>query len=201
MTGAFAADLRRCADIAQTRRTLLWLFADNYGLHALLAYRLGRWLLRARRSFYLWPVLPFGWPLYYLLSRFAQLAFDIRLELSADIAPGFYIGHFGAIHLRDCRIGPNCSIGRLTNIMPAAAGPGPVIGERVWIGAHAQIVGAYRIGAGATIAAGAVVQEDIPERALCLGNPGRLVMREYDNSGILGLRPEGQARRAKVAPP
>ena len=59
--GAFAADLRRCADIDQTRQGLVLLFAHNFGLHALLAYRLGRWLRRAASRYYLWPLLPFGW--------------------------------------------------------------------------------------------------------------------------------------------
>ena len=194
MTGAFTADLRRCVDIDHTRPALLQLFSENYGLHALLAYRLGRWLLRAGRRYYLWPLLPCGWLLYLLLSRLARAIFDIRLELSADIGPGFYIGHFGAIRVRHCRIGADCSMGRLTNIMPAAAGAGPDIGDRVWIGAHAQIVGAYRIGSGATIAAGAVVQRDVPPGALCLGNPARVVIPNYDNRGILGLGSKRQAR-------
>jgi serine O-acetyltransferase len=193
MTGAFTADLRRCAAIDQPRWALQ-LFTRNYGLHALLAYRLGRFLLRAGRQYYLWALLPFGWLLYFLLSRLARTVFDIRLELSADIGPGFYIGHFGAIRIRRCRIGTNCSIGRLINIMPAAAGAGPVIGDRVWIGVHAQIVGGYRIGSGATIAAGAVVQRDVPDGALYLGNPGRVVIPNYDNRRILGLGNQPQGR-------
>jgi serine O-acetyltransferase len=189
-TGAFAADLRRCAGIDGTRRTLLELFTDNYGLHALLAYRLGRCLLRAAPRYYLWPLLPFGWLCYFLLSRLARAMFDIRLELSADIGPGLYIGHFGAIRVGRCRIGASCSIGRLTTITPGVGKAGPVIGDRVWIGAHAQIVGSYRIGSGSTVAAGAVIQRDVPDGALCLGRPARVVMRNYDNRAILGLSEE-----------
>jgi serine O-acetyltransferase len=185
MTSAFIADVRRCADKHPSRKALGRLLADNYGLQALLAYRFGRWLLRAARKFYAWPILPIGWPLYYLLSRYVRVAFDIRLELSADIDPGFYIGHFGAIRVRRCRIGANCSIGRLTDIAPAGNGPGPVIADRVWIGSHVQIVGSYRIGSGATVGAGAVVRQDIPEAALYLGNPACVVMRNYDNRNIL----------------
>lgn len=185
MISAFIADVRRCADKHRSRKALGQLLADNYGLQALLAYRFGRWLLRARRKYYAWPLLPIGWPLYYVLSRYVRVAFDIQLELSADIDPGFYIGHFGAVRVRQCRIGANCSIGRLTDITPAGNGPGPVIGDRVWIGAHAQIVGSYWIGSGATVAAGAVVQRDIPRAALYLGNPARVVMCNYDNRSIL----------------
>lgn len=201
MRGAFAADLRRCADIDQTRQSFFDLFADNYGLHALLAYRLGRWLLRSASRRNLWPLLPFGWLLYFLLSRYARAVFDIHLELSADIGPGLYIGHFGAIRVRDCRIGANCSIARLTDIAPAPGGAGPVVGDGVWIGAHAQIIGPYRIGSGATIAAGAVVGRDVPARALCLGNPARVVIPNYDNRSILGFRNGGAGRQDDAAGP
>jgi len=199
MMVAFTADVRRCVDIGQEHRAAWRLIADSYGLQALLAYRLGRWLLCAGRRYHLWPLLPACWLMYYLLSRYARAAYDIRLELSADIGPGFYIGHFGAIRVSRCRIGSNCSIGRLTTISATADGRGPVIGERVWIGAHAQIVGAHVIGSGATIGAGTVVHCDIPERVLCLGNPGRLVIRNYDNRRILGLQAQGPSQTRDTA--
>ena len=188
MTGALLADIRRCADSHSAKRTLRQLFAQNYGLQALCAYRLGRWLLRSRRQYYRWPLLPLLWPLYLLLSRYVRLAFDIHLHLSAEIGPGAYIGHFGAIRIRRCRIGAHCSIGRLTDIGPASQDSGPVIGERVWMGAHVRIVGAWRVGSDATVSAGAVVQRDIPDGALCLGNPARIVVHHYDNRSILGAR-------------
>ena len=188
MTSAFIADVRRCADIDIGQNATWRLFANNYGLQALLAYRLGRYLLGAGRRYHLWPLLPACWAIYYLLSRCVWLAYDIRLELSAEIGPGFYIGHFGAIRVRRCRIGTNCSIGRLTTISAAADGRGPVIGDCVWIGGHTQIVGPYRVGSDATVSTGSVIQGDVPGRVLCLGNPARLVRRNYDNRRILGLR-------------
>jgi len=194
MTRAFLADVRRCATSGPARRTLWQLFWENYGLQALLAYRLGRWLLQAQRTCSWWPVLPLGWSVYYLLVSYVRLAFDIRLELSADIGPGLYIGHFGGLHLHGCSIGANCSVAQLTKIGPAAEGAsGPVIGERVWIGAHARIVGAYRIGPDTTVSAGAVVRADMPDRALCMGNPARVILRYYDNRSILRLAEETPA--------
>lgn len=185
MTAGFAADVRRYADKYRRGAGFARLLLGSYGLQALLAYRLGRWLLRGGQRYYLWPVLPIGWALYYLMSRYVRIVFGIRIELSAEIGPGFYIGHFGAIRVIRCRIGAHCSIGRLTEITPAATGAGPVIGDHVWIGGHARIVGSYHIGSGATVGAGAVVQRDIPGKALCMGNPARVVMPNYDNRGIL----------------
>jgi len=201
MTGAFIVDVRRYADIDQGCNRLWRLFVHSYGLHALLAYRFGRWLLRAGRRFYLWPLLPVCWPIYYVLSRYARMAYDIQLELTADIAPGFYIGHFGAIRVRRCRIGANCSIGQFTEISAAADGAAPAIGDRVWIGAHTQILGPHRIGSGATVGAGSIVLSEVPEGVLCLGHPARLVMRNYDNRRILGLKDPDEApiREAAVS--
>lgn len=200
MMGALRADIRRCTDSERPYRTFAELLARNYGLQALIAYRLGSWLLRSQRDFYRWPLLPLGWPLYFVLSRYVRLAFDIHLELSADIGPGAYIGHFGGLHVRRCSIGANCSLGRLTHIGPVTEGTGPVIGERVWIGAHVRILGPYRIGSGATVSAGAVVLRDIPDMALCMGDPARIVMRDYDNRSILGLEKES-AGALRILPP
>jgi serine O-acetyltransferase len=202
MTTAFMADVRRWIEVDKGHSAMRRVFADSYGRQTLFAYRLGRWLLCAAHRYHLWPLLPVCWPVYFLLSRCALEAYDIRLELSADIGPGFFIGHFGAIRVSHCRIGANCSIGQLTRIGAAADGRGPVIGDRVWIGAHAQIVGPYRIGSDATVGAGTVLQGDIPEGGvLCLGNPARLVRRNYDNRRMLRLSEEVQrlARNAAAS--
>jgi acetyltransferase-like isoleucine patch superfamily enzyme len=48
------------------------------------------------------------------------------------------------------------------------------VGEGAWVGAHAAIVGC-RVGAGAVIGAGAVVLEDVPDNAIAVGMPARVV--------------------------
>jgi len=50
-----------------------------------------------------------------------------------------------------------------------------VIGEDVWIGTQAIIVGGVTIGKGAVIGAGAVVNRDIEEYAVAVGVPARVV--------------------------
>ena len=121
-----------------------------------------------------------------MLSRYVRIAFDIRLHLSADIGPGLYIGHFGSIVLRKCVVGRHCSISQSTHLEPASEGEnGPTVGSRVWIGAHARVVGPYCIGDNCTISAAAVVRRDIPAGALCLGDPARVVAIDYDNSKMI----------------
>jgi maltose O-acetyltransferase len=55
-----------------------------------------------------------------------------------------------------------------------------VIGDGVFVGARAVILGGVTIGSHALIGAGAVVTTDIPECAVCAGVPGR----------VIGQRPE-----------
>jgi maltose O-acetyltransferase len=45
----------------------------------------------------------------------------------------------------------------------------------VWIGAHAVILPGVNIGAGAVIAAGCIVNKDVPDYAVVVGVPGRIV--------------------------
>lgn len=84
-------------------------------------------------------------------------------------------------------IGPNCYITDHDHGMvlgtPIAEQPfqsQPVlIGEGAWIGAGATILKGVTVGAGAVIGAGSVVTKDVPENAIAVGVPARVVgMRE-----------------------
>lgn len=50
-----------------------------------------------------------------------------------------------------------------------------IIGDDVWIGARAILLPGVTIGSGAIIGAGAVVTKDVPEQAIVVGNPARVV--------------------------
>lgn len=52
-----------------------------------------------------------------------------------------------------------------------------VIEDDVWIGAAATVTPGVRIGAGAVVAAGAVVTRDVPARCLAAGLPARVLRR------------------------
>lgn len=49
------------------------------------------------------------------------------------------------------------------------------IGENVWIGANATILGGVTIGKNSVIGAGSVVTKDIPENVVAVGNPCRVL--------------------------
>lgn len=55
------------------------------------------------------------------------------------------------------------------------------IGHDVWIGASVVILGGVSIGNGCVIGAGAVVASDIPDYAIAVGNPARVVGYRFES--------------------
>ena len=55
---------------------------------------------------------------------------------------------------------------------------GPVIGDRVFIGTGAKVLGAITVGDDARIGANAVVIEDVPAGATVVGAPARVVQTD-----------------------
>lgn len=62
-----------------------------------------------------------------------------------------------------------------------------VVGNDVWIGDGATILGGVRIGDGAIIAAGAIVAKDVPPYAVVGGVPARLIRYRFNSRQIDAL--------------
>lgn len=50
-----------------------------------------------------------------------------------------------------------------------------IIGDDVWVGANSVILPGVTVGNGAIIGAGSVVTKDVPEYAIVVGNPARII--------------------------
>ncbi len=61
------------------------------------------------------------------------------------------------------------------------------IGNDVWIGAHVQINSGLTIGNGAVIGAGAIVTHDVPDYAIAVGVPARVIRYRFDEQQIKAL--------------
>lgn len=68
-------------------------------------------------------------------------------------------------------IGDDCVIMQQVTIGEIRAGQVPVVGDKVYIGAGAKILGGIRIGDGASIGANAVVLQDVPDGWVAVGIP------------------------------
>lgn len=60
----------------------------------------------------------------------------------------------------------------------------PVIGNDVWIGSQAIILQGVKIGDGAIIAAGAVVNKDVPPYTIVGGVPAKFIKKRFDDAAI-----------------
>ena len=67
-----------------------------------------------------------------------------------------------------------------------------VIGDNVWVGAKATILGGVTIGDDVVVAAHSVVNRDVPSHCIVAGTPAR-VIRSWAEE-VAGTRPEGAAK-------
>ena len=104
----------------------------------------------------------------------------VSIAPSCDIGPGLYIGHTGCVFFYHTVVaGRNLSIGQQVTIGTKGLGVkgAPVIGDNVYIGVGAKVLGPIKIGNNARIGANAVVIKDVPDNATVVGVPGKVIIR------------------------
>lgn len=108
--------------------------------------------------------------------RLRHYTYRYGFQIGGTIGKGFYIGHFGTIIVStQAVIGDNCNISPGVVIGATRRGENrgaPLIGDLVWIGSNAVIVGKIKIGSNVLIAPGAYVNFDVPDNSIVIGNPG-----------------------------
>ena len=118
---------------------------------------------------------------FYNLKRISD-KYLIQIPYRCEIGEGFYIGHLGNII-----INPNTVIGKNVNIANGVCigqenrgkrKGTPIIGNRVWIGANAVIVGKIKIGDNVLIAPNSYINFDVPDNSIVIGNPGRIIYND-----------------------
>lgn len=160
------ARLRAVADVALHSRVL-----------AVALFR-GKRALQRRHV----PILPA------LCDRLAIVLFNVNLGDYTDIGGGLYLPHGNVVVDGLVSIGRNCVIAPWVTIGTNGTVAGPTIGDDVFIGTGAKVLGAIHIGDRAKIGANAVVIDDVPAGATVVGVPARLV----SGSGIRGSGTGGQ---------
>lgn len=145
---------------------------------AIVAFRFGRWVHTARSAAIL--RLPLK-VLVSLIAVFIDVATNIELPPQVTIGPGLFLPHTGYIVVAsNVVIGEHCTLTQGVTIGHRSGGSvsslaGPVIGDRVYIGPGAVILGPISIGNDVLIGANAVVTRSVPDRAVVVGNPARVI--------------------------
>ncbi|HLA56213.1 MAG TPA: serine acetyltransferase [Flavobacterium sp.] len=107
---------------------------------------------------------------FFLWLRRLKYKYGFDISYRTKIGKGLYIGHFGGIVIHgDTEIGENCNLsqGMTIGILNRGKSAGtPKIGDRVFIGPSAVILGGITVGNDVLIGANAVVNFDVPDNAV-----------------------------------
>jgi serine O-acetyltransferase len=160
------ADLRRKAEWYEypdtTKSVLRMVLSD--GTTAQVLYRMMRWCQTHGLKL----------PAFFLYRLNAAVGHTV-IGRDAEFGPGFVILHsFGIVINSSVRAGRNLVIEHGVTI-GAEKGQSPVLGDNVFIGAGAKVIGPVRIGSDVKIGANAVVTRDLPDGATAVGIPARVI--------------------------
>jgi serine O-acetyltransferase len=141
-------------------------------LRAMFWYRLGSWLTGKRiplvKGFF---------------QRMLYRQHGLEIEPGADIGGGLYIAHPNGSVIAPKSLGKNCTIIHSVTFGMRNEWAFPVIGDNVFIGAGARILGAIRVGNNAVIGANAVVIHDVPDGGTVVGIPAKVIkVKEIEDS-------------------
>ena len=167
------ADLYRYAG-ATDRRAFVSAYLHEPGFRFVYYLRKVAFYSTKKKSFGI-----FGYVYNRLLYHHYRFKYGFDISPATSIGPGLYIGHFGGVVISPHAVlGANVNIAQGVTIGATSRGKrlgAPTLEDRVWVGAHAIIVGKVTIGREALIAPGAYVNFDVPAMAVVLGNPGKVV--------------------------
>ncbi len=128
-----------------------------------------------------------------IVLRHYQIKYGFQIYPETQIGEGFYLGHWGSLVINpQTIIGKNCNIAQGVTIGQQNRGKNegsPVIGNEVWIGTNAVIVGAITIGNNVLIVPNSYVNFDVPSNSVVIGNPAKIIptdnaTREYINRKV-----------------
>ena len=137
------------------------------GLHATIDYRIAHWLLRHHCRF-----------LARAVSQWSKLWTGIEIHPGAKIGRRLVIDHGTGIVIGEtAEIGDDCLLYQGVTLGGTGKDVGkrhPTIGNNVMVGAGAKVLGPFKVGNNARIAANSVVLREVPENATVVGVPGRI---------------------------
>ena len=149
-------------------RSKLEVFLLYPGVHAILYHRLAHWLYQHRL---------------FLPARFVSQW--SRFWTGIEIHPGATIGHrlvidhgMGIVIGETAEIGDDCLLYQVVTLGGTGKDQGkrhPTLGNNVLVGSGARVLGPFKVGDNARIAAGAVVLREVPPGCTAVGVPARIV--------------------------
>ena len=128
-------------------------------------------------------------PIYKVIFHFVKKSHGIEIASTLKIGKGLYIGHPYNITINQkAVIGENCNIHKGVTIGIENRGKRkgtPTLGNKVWIGINATIVGNIQIGDDVLIGPNSFVNCDVPAHSVVIGNPASIHHRDFATEGYI----------------
>ncbi len=144
-------------------------FSDGTSANCL--YRGMRWCVRHRLV-----------PLAFVLQVLNKWMNQCVIGLNAEFGPGLVLAHPVGIIINSRVRGGSGIVIESAVVIGDAKGQSPCLGDEIYIGAGAKIIGDVSIGSNVRIGANAVVVTDIPDGATAVGIPARVVRQRCEKS-------------------
>lgn len=150
---------------ARSKFEVFWLYN---GLHAIMYHRVAHWLFTHHMKF-----------LGRWVSQIARRRTGVEIHPAAKIGRRLVIDHgTGIVIGATAEIGEDCLFYQGVTLGGTGAARGkrhPTIGNNVMIGCGAKVLGPFKVGDNARIAANSVVLNEVPANSTVVGVPGRVV--------------------------
>lgn len=150
---------------ARTRLEVYFLYS---GFRAVRSYRLAHWFHRRNMKL-----------IARYISQRARHKTGVEIHPGATIGKGLFIDHgMGVVIGETTEIGDYCTLYQGVTLGGTGKDQGkrhPTIGNHVMIGSGAKVLGPFKVGDNARVAAGAVVLSEVPAGATAVGVPAKIV--------------------------
>ena len=156
---------------ARSRLEVLLLYP---GVHAVLYHRLAHWLHLHRLKF---PAR--------CVSQWSRFWTGIEIHPGAKLGRRLVIDHgMGIVIGETAEIGDDCLLYHGVTLGGTGKDQGkrhPTVGNNVMISTGAKVLGPFRVGDNARVAANAVVLCEVPDNATAVGIPARIIHPQNEN--------------------
>lgn len=171
-------DLRSIKKRDPAARNVLEIFFLYSGFHALIYYRISHFFYKHKLFF-----------IARMISQYGRFATGIEIHPGATIGRGLFIDHGSGVVIGEtAEIGDECTLYQGVTLGGTGKDTGkrhPTLGNGVLVGAGAKVLGPFKVGDRAKIAAGSVVLSKIPPDCTAVGSPARVVRRNGERPADL----------------
>lgn len=172
------ADLDAVMERDPAARNRFEVFCLYSGYKAVRSHRRANWFFRHNMKF-----------IARFLSQRSRHKTGIEIHPGATIGKGLFIDHgMGVVIGETTEIGDNCTLYQGVTLGGTGKDTGkrhPTLGNNVLVGCGARVLGPFKVGDNARIAAGAVVLNEIPPDSTAVGVPAQVVKMNGEKIDLL----------------